>query len=95
MEVTEDEQEILSQMAIALIAVAHSQKLLAKDGKLAEKKKKKTIPSYTRLQRDGAVQERSHECSIPLVFRAHSDTILLENVFQQSVPYIFFKNCLN
>lgn len=41
MEVTEDEQEILSQMAIALIAVAHSQKVLAKDGKLAEKKKKK------------------------------------------------------
>lgn len=40
MEVTEDEQEILSQMAIALIAVAHSQKVLAKDGKLAEKKKK-------------------------------------------------------
>lgn len=40
MEVTEDEQEILSQMAIALIAVAHSQKVLAKDGKLAKKKKK-------------------------------------------------------
>lgn len=43
MEVTEDEQEILSQMAIALIAVALSQKVLAKDGKLAKKKKNNTF----------------------------------------------------
>lgn len=69
MEVTEDEQEILSQMAIALIAVAHSQKVLAKDGKLAEKKKKKKQYLLTpgckgmELFRRGAMSAASLWCS--------------------------------
>lgn len=67
MEVTEDEQEILSQMAIALIAVAHSQKVLAKDGKLAKKKKKQYLltPGCKGMElfRRGAMSAASLWCS--------------------------------
>lgn len=65
-EVTEDEQEILSQMAIALIAIALSQKVLAKDGKLAKKKKQYLLTPGCKgmeLFRRGAMSAASLWCS--------------------------------